>query len=172
MGTGSKRKLVRMAVLFLLLVVAGGGLVAGLPLSLFSRSLAHTYQGRDVVIAQAMTHPNENTTSFPTMSDACRPNDMPYLGLTYLPVTEAAARYFGLQNANGLLITAVASNSPSARAGLQVNDVLLQFDGYLLGPDSSMVSILMSYQIGDSVSLVVMRQDERKQVKLILGKRP
>lgn len=110
--------------------------------------------------------------SDPSMSDTCRPNDMPYLGITYLPVTGSLAQYHSIESGGGLLITAVARNSPAWRVGLQPNDVILSFDGQIITPDTSLVSILMEHQIGDTVVLAVARQNGTREVKLTLSKRP
>lgn len=187
MDAGRIRKLVIIVVFLFLLVVVGGGVVAGLPLLLFPRSPAYDRQSRDmimvndlphemaepdVIVHQPVMHEMGSVDSFAPISDACRPDDMPYVGITYLPVTEATARYYGLASADGLLITAIAPNSPAARAGLRRDDVLLGFNDHSLGRESSMVAILMSHQVGDNVSLAIMRQNERKVVRMILGIRP
>lgn len=100
------------------------------------------------------------------------PDDVPYLGVTYMPITETFARYYGLGIAGGTLVTAVARNSPAARAGIQPDDILLSINGEPITLDNPMVSILLLYRSGDSLALTVLRGHEQREVEMILGRRP
>lgn len=104
--------------------------------------------------------------------DWCRLNETPYLGVTYLVVTDALARYYGIEKAGGLFITDVEPNSPAARAGLQSHDIILSFDGQTITPDKPLVFLLMQRQIGDNVTLTFIRQNALKEVRVTLGKPP
>lgn len=52
-----------------------------------------------------------------------------WLGVSVQPVTPELAQSFGLQAEKGALISEVIKNSPAEKAGFQVGDIILEFDG-------------------------------------------
>jgi serine protease Do len=51
------------------------------------------------------------------------------IGISTTQLSKQLADYFGVTGGRGLLITAVAENSPAARAGLKAGDVIIDADG-------------------------------------------
>jgi serine protease Do len=100
-----------------------------------------------------------------------------YLGVNLDSVRNEFAKVYGLDEAKGAIITNIADKqSPAGRAGLQVGDVITEFNGEkvqnahdlimkvaLAGPDKD-VTIVLLHENGDSL--------ERKVVNLRLGERP
>ncbi|RMG07308.1 MAG: PDZ domain-containing protein [Acidobacteria bacterium] len=100
-----------------------------------------------------------------------------YLGVNLDSVRNEFAKVYGLDEAKGAIITNIADKqSPAGRAGLQVGDVITEFNGEkvqnahdliikvaLAGPDRD-VNIVFLRENGDSL--------ERKVVNLKLGERP
>jgi S1-C subfamily serine protease len=102
----------------------------------------------------------------------CQPSETPYVGITYLTITDALAKHYGLETANGVLITAVASGSPAAQAGLQPGDVILAIDQQVTDPSTSIVDILRQHRVGDRITLDISRRQDHQGVSLLLSKRP
>jgi len=87
-----------------------------------------------------------------------------YLGITYLPVTKAVAEFYDLNEIGSALITAVESNGPADRAGLRPNDLIVEFGGTPLTPDTTLVVLTLRRTVGDQVSVTIVRQKQRRQV--------
>lgn len=102
----------------------------------------------------------------------CCPDGAAYLGITYLPVTESVAFYYRLEGATGALVTAVAPDSPAARAGLRAEDIILSLDGEGVTPRTGLVSLLMRRKAGEAVRLTVLRGSETKDLEVRLSQRP
>jgi serine protease Do len=76
-------------------------------------------------------------------------------------MTPEVAEGFGLAGQKGVLISRVMDASPAAKAGLQRNDVIVEFDGQ---PVSDMVKLRLRVadtSPGKPVSMVVLREGKR-----------
>jgi putative serine protease PepD len=74
---------------------------------------------------------------------------------------------------NGAQIGGVQPNSPSAAAGLQVNDVVTKLDGSAITSTNQLINTLNDhYKPGQTITLTVQRQGQTKQIKVTLGNRP
>ncbi|MCL5962402.1 MAG: PDZ domain-containing protein [Chloroflexi bacterium] len=130
--------------------------------------------GRDAVAerdAGNSSYPFETNLAgrIPLAAEGRHPGARPYLGITYLPVTEAVAEFYDLGGAGGVLITAVDANSPAYRAGLSPNDVILAFDGTDITAANTLVAVQLRHKAGDTVSLILLRQKERRRVDVTLA---
>ncbi len=98
--------------------------------------------------------------------------DRAYIGVSYQDVNPQIASALNLNTTNGIIVTLVEPGTPAAKAGLQENDVILEFDGLKIDQDHSLASMLYTHQAGDTVSLTVLRDGKTIQVKLTLALRP
>lgn len=71
----------------------------------------------------------------------------------------------------GALVTEVVENSPAERAGLRRGDIILEVDGEPLG-DSNLSDMLLGYDPGDEIVLLVWRRGQERTVKVTLGRHP
>jgi S1-C subfamily serine protease len=110
-----------------------------------------------------------------------------YIGVSSQPLYPQLARKLGLDTNFGGLLSEVVPGGPAEKAGLQGGneklqfqaaeyrtggDVILQVDGQdVVGPDD-LGLFIAEHQPGDTVTLTILRDNQRKQVKLKLGKRP
>lgn len=103
------------------------------------------------------------------------------LGIGGVNVTPAIAREMNLNEARGVLITAIASGSPAERAGLRggtevVNidgrniriggDVIIAVDGRSINNDADAVSILREKSVGDNVRFTIIRAGNTLDVNI------
>lgn len=101
----------------------------------------------------------------------------PYIGVRYASVTARLVKTNNLPVDYGALIVrgqnetevAVMPNSPAAKAGLVENDIILSVDGEEIR-DKDLVSVLRTKKVGQSVTLEVMSNGERKTVSVVLEK--
>lgn len=68
-----------------------------------------------------------------------------------------AAR-LGMSRARGAHVRAITANSPAARAELQQDDVVIEFDGYRIDDDDHLIKVVGFTPVGKEVDLVVFRK--------------
>ena len=93
------------------------------------------------------------------------------LGVFLAEMTPEVAEGFGLGSQKGVLISRVMDGSPAAKAGLQRNDVIVEFDGQ---PVSDMVKLRLRVadaSPGKTVNMVVLREGRRIPVSVTLEDR-
>ena len=77
----------------------------------------------------------------------------------------------------GAYLTAIAANSPAAKAGLQVGDIITKFAGESLktekkdGSSNLLTAIINKHKIGEQVEIEYYRADERQVAQAVLQKR-
>ena len=86
-------------------------------------------------------------------------SNVPYMGIE------------GDEDAKEARITRVVPESPAAKAGLKVDDIILTFDGHKLGGYSELAPRIRKKKIGDKVALEVQRGKDTVKLQLVLGKR-
>ena len=102
----------------------------------------------------------------------------PFLGVRTTPISKALATYYDLKDENGnpletgVLVEAVTSGSAAESAGVKALDVILQVDNYVLNEDHPLINVLTSFQPGDNVTLQIIRDGNRLDIKVTLGTRP
>ncbi|HET7034810.1 MAG TPA: trypsin-like peptidase domain-containing protein [Thermomicrobiaceae bacterium] len=96
----------------------------------------------------------------------------PFVGVQYVPLTPAIAAQLNTSAKQGVLIQSVIAGSPAARAGLQQSDVVTEVDGKPLTTDSSFAEAIESHDVGDVITLTVLRDGQSQQIPVTLGQRP
>ena len=94
-----------------------------------------------------------------------------YLGVASLPVRLPAAVASQCGQESGLLLTAVEDDSPAARAGLMVGDLLLALDGAALGQLGDLLPLLEEERIGDAARARLARGGAIVEVAITVGVR-
>jgi len=102
----------------------------------------------------------------------------PYLGIRYMMITADLAKGQKLATDNGVLIQgdknniAVLPNSPAAKAGLKAGDIITEINDKKLTQDKSLGSALQEYNVGDVITLKVLRAGTEMTFKITLEERP
>jgi serine protease Do len=86
-------------------------------------------------------------------------------------IDETVREYYGLPDANGVLVKTVAKRGPAARAGLEVGDVFRAVDGDDVRDNLDMINKISSHQPGEKVALNVFRSGRSVDLKVTLGDR-
>ena len=104
---------------------------------------------------------------------------VPYLGVRYLLITPNLQQDKNLPVDYGALLTkgeegepAVEKNSPAAKAGLKENDIILEVNSIKVTEDNPLASLIRQYQVGETLSLKVLRGDKTFTVQVVLEERP
>ncbi len=95
-----------------------------------------------------------------------------YLGVHLLDITPELRRHFGATAEAGILVSAVAEDSPAAVAGIAVGDVLTTVDGDGVARASQVLRKLAHRREGDAVVLGLVRERRSLSVDATLAARP
>lgn len=71
----------------------------------------------------------------------------------------------------GIKVGSVISGSAGEKAGLQANDIIVEFDNVKVADLMQYSNLLKKYQPGDVVNIVVLREGKEKEISLKLGER-
>jgi S1-C subfamily serine protease len=94
-----------------------------------------------------------------------------YLGVASLPVRLPSAVADAAGQRSGLLVTGVEEDSPAARAGVALGDVLVSLDGASVGHLGDLLPLLEEERIGDVCTARLLRGGAVQEVKLTIGAR-
>ena len=110
-----------------------------------------------------------------------------YIGVSGQPLYPQLARKLGLDTTFGSLVAEVVPGGPAEKAGIEGGgdklrfqagqyrtggDVILQVDGKDIVRPDDLAEAVATRQPGDVVTLTVLRDGKREDVKVTLGKRP
>ncbi len=90
-------------------------------------------------------------------------------GLNVQALNARAARRLGISVSQGLLVMSVDAGSPAERAGIRPYDVVLAIDGETVVDATTAGALLRSFRPGDTIALTVLRNDEEREVPLVLA---
>jgi len=95
-----------------------------------------------------------------------------YLGISIQNLTPDLAKWFGLEEGHGVLVADVAKNSPAERAGLQRDDVIVEFNGQPVQEAGSFRSRVATTSPGAAVEMAIMRDGKRVTKTIDIGTLP
>jgi serine protease Do len=104
----------------------------------------------------------------------------PYLGVRYVALTPDVASQYNLDTTSGAFVPpatdsstpSVISGSPADTAGVQEGDVITQIDSTKIDQTHSLTSIIDKHQVGDQVSLTIVRSGKTIHVNATLQAAP
>ncbi len=91
-----------------------------------------------------------------------------YMGIGISDVTPENAKFFHVENNEGAVVTQVESDSPAAKAGLKVGDVITELDGQKVSDASQLQIEVGQKQPGSSIKLDVLRDSKNVSVPVTL----
>jgi len=92
-----------------------------------------------------------------------------WLGVKIQHVTDEVAESVGLTTPSGALVLGVNPEGPAKRAGVQVGDILLSFDGKAIKEMRFLPRIVAETKIGKSVNVGVWRDGKEVTLNVTLG---
>jgi len=98
-------------------------------------------------------------------------SDRGYVGVYLGDLNAERARDLGLQEIRGAVVGRVEEGSPAANAGLQENDVILNFNAERVQNRAHFYRLLISSQPGSAVSLGIIRGGAEQKLAMVLGQR-
>jgi serine protease Do len=94
------------------------------------------------------------------------------LGVVIQEVNQALAESFGLDRAQGALVSRVEDASPAAAAGLEVGDVILKFNGQPVSASAELPAKVAAIAPGTKARLEVWHKGEVRTLDVIVGELP
>ncbi len=91
------------------------------------------------------------------------------LGITIQSVSPEHAKSFDLAKASGALITSLEKDGPADRAGLQIGDIVLKFNGKDMASTDDLVRAVANAAPGSSAKLQIWRNGASKEITVSLG---
>ncbi len=95
-----------------------------------------------------------------------------WLGVLIQEVTRELAESFGMDNPHGALVAKVLNESPAEDAGLQVGDVIVEFNGKKVLRSSSLPPLVGRSAVGKKANVAIIRNKSRKNIKVKIAELP
>lgn len=95
-----------------------------------------------------------------------------WLGVLIQDVTRELAESFGMERPHGALVAKVLEDSPAAKAGLEVGDIIVEFNGEAIDYSSDLPPMVGRIQPGNDVRVKVLREGRVKTFKLTIAELP
>ncbi len=94
------------------------------------------------------------------------------IGVGVQPVTQALAESFGLQRADGALVSQVEPDSPAAKAGVKTGDVILSWNGQAIDGANNLPLAVASTKPGEQAKVEVWRDGGKRELTVTVGEMP
>ena len=95
-----------------------------------------------------------------------------WLGVLIQDVTRELAESFGMQKPEGALIARVLGDSPAERAGLEVGDIVLEFNNRPVSHSSDLPPIVGRTKVGSRVPVDILRDGKSRRVHVKIAELP
>lgn len=95
-----------------------------------------------------------------------------WLGVLIQDVDRALAESFKMEKPHGALVSKVLDDSPAAKAGIQVGDVVVTFNGITVSTSSALPPLVGTAIIGEKTPVEVIREGKRKTLTVVIGELP
>ncbi len=95
----------------------------------------------------------------------------PYMGITYLAVTDAQTASQLNVSAYGIYVVDVVQGGPADKAGLQAGDRIVSIDGTEIAQKDDLGTLIQQHSAGDTLSITVARDGQMQTVSLTLGEK-
>ncbi len=91
-----------------------------------------------------------------------------WLGVLIQKVTRDIADTLELDKARGALVADVMDDGPAKEAGVQVGDVIVEFDGHAVDESNELPFLVARTPVGKTVEVIVIRGNERKTLSVTI----
>lgn len=95
-----------------------------------------------------------------------------YLGVQLQAMTDELREVFKVPAGQGVIIVKVAQNSPAAKAGLQVGDVIGRMGDKTIADSADVQRGLNFYEAGETVAFEIIRNRVPQTISVVLGQPP
>ncbi|MBL8029931.1 MAG: trypsin-like peptidase domain-containing protein [Candidatus Doudnabacteria bacterium] len=93
----------------------------------------------------------------------------PYLGLSFVGLTKTIQTENNLPTDKGAVVLKVEVGSPSALAGIKVNDIVTHLNKKEINQVNQLDTEVLRYEAGNQILVTILRNGEKMDLPLILG---
>jgi membrane-associated protease RseP (regulator of RpoE activity) len=94
------------------------------------------------------------------------------LGVAVLQIGSELRTHFGAPADRGVLVDSVRPESPAARAGVRVGDVIVEVDGAAIASASDVLDALGDRKQGEAIAIAAIRGGQRQELRATLADDP
>jgi membrane-associated protease RseP (regulator of RpoE activity) len=94
-----------------------------------------------------------------------------YIGVQLITLTPELRRHFGVPEDRGVMVSKVLEDTPAAKAGIEVGDVLVTADGSAIDTAGDVTRVLVDKQSGEEVQIDLWRGGERMDLAVAFEER-
>jgi serine protease Do len=95
-----------------------------------------------------------------------------WLGVQVQDVTRELAESFGMKKPQGALVSRVLAKSPAEAGGMQVGDVIIEFNGQEVADSPSLPPMVGMTKVGETATIKIIRQGATRNLKVKIGSLP
>ncbi len=96
-----------------------------------------------------------------------------YMGVSVADMTPQISQRLAIKATSGAIVEPpLDANGPAAQGGIQVSDVIVNFDGKPVSDSSGLVTLIRAHKPGDKVPVTVVRGQSNLTVTVTLGAKP
>lgn len=95
-----------------------------------------------------------------------------WLGVLIQEVSKELAESFGLDKPYGALVAQVVPDSPAAKAGLKVGDIIIKYEGQEINLSAQLPHYVGRTKVGEEAELTVVRDGDKKNIDVLIGELP
>jgi serine protease Do len=92
-----------------------------------------------------------------------------WIGISVQPIDKNLAAYLGIQETNGLIVTAIEPDSPADNANLQEWDIILSIDDQKITDSKSYQLKIKDISVDQTVLFSIRRKGTTQQIKITAG---
>jgi serine protease Do len=95
-----------------------------------------------------------------------------YIGIQIAPITEEIASELNIKDKKGVVIIGILEDSPAAKSGLRIGDVIIEANGKEIKEPDELIQIVNQTPIGKGIQLKIHRGNSTLNVLVIIKERP
>ncbi|HTK82750.1 MAG TPA: trypsin-like peptidase domain-containing protein [Bacteroidota bacterium] len=95
-----------------------------------------------------------------------------WTGLEIQTVDRRVARYFGLDQVEGVIVSDVKRASPAQKAGFKVGDIILEVNGEKVNDDDTLIGMVVESSEGTLLKMKILREKKPMNLELRLERGP
>ena len=95
-----------------------------------------------------------------------------WLGVQIQDVTRELAESFGMKKPQGALVSKVVPGSPAEKAGLQIGDIIIAFNGQAIETSGDLPPLVGMTPINEKANLKIIRQGKEETINFKIGLLP